>query len=81
MKVAENTSIKIENKSSNPGYIWVPYLIRETAPAVIDVSFIPKKVTSNSTVSSKFYSNVTITKNKTRCKKLKKILNEFELQR
>ena len=56
-----------KGKNIEPGYVWVPYIIEESVPIVVDSNFNPS-------LSLKNRYGVLETKKERRSKKIKKIL-------
>jgi hypothetical protein len=56
-----------KTKNIEPGYVWVPYIIEESVPIVVDSNFNPS-------LSLKNRYGVLETKQQRRSKKIKKIL-------
>jgi hypothetical protein len=55
-----------KGKDIEPGYVWVPYIIKESDPILVDSNFNPKMSLSR--------YGVTETKQQRRSKKIKKVL-------
>jgi len=56
-----------KGKGIEPGYVWAPYIIKESEPIVIDSNFNPKSV-----LKSRY--GILETKQQRRSKKIKKVL-------
>jgi hypothetical protein len=66
--------------NTNPGYVWVPYIMTQSIATISESDFNPNKsLTSRyvQTVASR-YGTIILSKQKSRVKKAKKILEKIE---
>jgi formylmethanofuran dehydrogenase subunit D len=72
MKIGKKTN-------SNPGYIWVPYIMTQSIATVSESDFKPRGLASGyvQTVASR-YGTIILSKSQSRVEKAKKILEKIE---
>jgi hypothetical protein len=69
-----------KKQNSNPGYIWVPYIMTQSVAIVSESNFNPKKTWTSKyvqTVASR-YGTIILSKGQSRVEKAKKILEKIE---
>lgn len=73
MKIGKKTN-------SNPGYIWIPYIMTQSVATVSESDFKPRKSLASKyvqTVASR-YGTFILSKSQSRVEKIKKILEKIE---